>query len=68
MKGKIAAFYGAAVLNREHEQVATLPNETQVEVNGEPVILMGKGEYLPVKGNGAIEGYVKVAQVAVDPQ
>ena len=66
MNGKIAAFYGAEVLNREHEQVATLPNGTQVEVKGEPVILSGKGEYLPVQA-GSVAGYVAVAQVAVDP-
>ena len=65
LKGKIAAFYGTKMVDADGREVAALRNGQEVKVTGEPVILLGKGEFVPVKADGK-GGYVPVAQVHVN--
>lgn len=64
MKGKIAAFYGTTMVDADGREVAALRNGQEVQVTAEPVILLGKGEFVPVKADGKT-GYVPVSQVQV---
>ena len=64
LKGKIAAFYGTKMIDAEGHEIVALRNGQEVEVQGEPVILLGKGEFCRVHVDG-LAGYVPVSQVEI---